>query len=147
MEGRTNSIHIDAPPEVAFDCVKNPRSFNELMPGVTFTDIAMTRGGIGTRYRFETRVVGIPVKGSGEFTEVEVNRRIHDETSIGLEGSFDWTFEPEDDGVRVTIEHHPGRLWNVPLVGRLLADSYARTDRLVLERLKVRLESGDGTGP
>lgn len=68
-------------------------------------------------------------------------------TSVGLEGSFDWRFEPEDGGVRVTIDHHPGRLWNVPLVGRLLADSYARTDRQVLARLKAKLESDAASEP
>lgn len=41
MEGRTSSIYIDAPPEMAFECVKNPGSFNELMPGVTFSDVAI----------------------------------------------------------------------------------------------------------
>jgi uncharacterized protein YndB with AHSA1/START domain len=143
VEGRTNSIHIDAPIEVAFRCVINPESFNELMPGVMFTDVAMTADGVGTRYRVETRVAGFPVRGSGEFTEVEANRRIHDETSIGVEGSFDWRFEPEGDGVRVTIEHHPGRLWGLPIVGRLLADGYERTDRQVLARLKAKLELDD----
>jgi len=144
MESRTSSIHIDAQIEVAFDCVKGPASFNELMPAVTFTDITMTRDGVGTRYRFETRVAGFPISGSGEFTEFEANRHIHDETSIAMEGSFDWRFEPEGDGVRVTIEHHPGRFWDLPIVGRLLADSYERTDRQVLAQLKAKLEATDG---
>lgn len=116
------------------------------MPGVVFTDIAMTPDGVGTRYRFETRVAGFPVRGSGRFTQVEANRRIHDETSIGVEGSFDWRFEHEGDGVNVTIEHHPGRLWHLPIVGRLLADNYQRTDRQVLERLKAKLESDGRSG-
>lgn len=143
MESRICSIHIDAPIEVAFDCVKNPGNFDELMPGVKFTDVAMTPDGVGTRYRFETRVAGFPIRGTGEFIEVEANRRIHDETSIGVEGSLDWKFRPDEDGVRVTIEHHPGRLWDLPMVGRILADSYERTDRQVLLRLKTKLESTD----
>jgi hypothetical protein len=143
MGSRINSIRIEASIEAAFNCVKNPGSFNDLMPGVAFTVIAMTPDGLGTRYRFATRVAGFPVRGTGEFTEVEANRRIHDETSIGTEGSFDWRFEPEGDGVRVTIEHHPGRMWDLPIVGRLLADSYERTDRQMLERLKEILESDD----
>jgi hypothetical protein len=72
---------------------------------------------------------------------VEANRHIRDETSISIEGSFDYWFEVEDDGTRVTIEHHPGRLWGVPVLGRLLADSYARDDRQVLALLKARLEA------
>ena len=64
MKSRINSIHIHAPLDTAFDCVKNPGSFNELMPEVTFTDIAMTPDGVGTRYRFEMKVAGIPIRGS-----------------------------------------------------------------------------------
>jgi hypothetical protein len=146
MKSRTSSVYVDAPVEVAFDCIKHPGNFNELMPGVRFTEITTTPDGVGTRYRFETRVAGFPVRGTGVFTEVLANRRIHDETSIAVEGAFDWRFEPEGAGVHVTIEHHPGRLWNVPFVGRLLADGYERTDRQVLARLKAKLESG-GTPP
>jgi uncharacterized membrane protein len=145
MKSRINSIHIDAPVDEAFDCVKNPASFNLLMPEAVFTDIAMTPDGVGTRYRFETRVAGFAIRGTGEFTEVEANRRIHDETSIGVEGSFDWRFEPVGDGVRVTIEHQPGRWWGVPILGRLLAAVYERTDRQVLARLKAKLEAADRT--
>jgi hypothetical protein len=43
----------------------------------------------------------------------------------------------------VTIEHHPGRLWDLPIVGRLPADSYERMDWQVLARLKTKLESSD----
>lgn len=143
-ESRTSSIHIEASAESVFDCVKNPGSFNELMPGVTFTVITITPDGVGTRYRFATRVAGVPIRGAGEFTEVEPKRRILDETSIGMEGSLEWRFEPESDGARVTIEHHPGRLWGLPIVGRVLADSYERMDREVLARLKAKLE-GDGS--
>lgn len=126
---------------MAFGYVKNPANFNELMPSVRFTDVVLTPGGTGTTYRFETRLAGLPVRGGGEYTEVEVNRRIHDETSIGMEGSFDYLFEPERDGVRVTVEHFPGRFWGVPRVGKLLADTYAREDRRVLEHLKDKLEA------
>jgi hypothetical protein len=41
----------------------------------------------------------------------------------------------------VTIDHHPGRFWDLPVVGRLIADSYLRADRQMLERLKNRLEA------
>lgn len=140
MTSRISSIHIDVPVDEAFECVKDPGNFNGLMPGVRFTDVSLTSSGVGTRYRFETSVAGLPIRGSGEYTEVDANRRIHDETSIAMEGAFDWRFEPEADGVRVTIEHHPGRWWGLPVLGRILADTYERTDHEVLARLKARLE-------
>lgn len=138
---RINSIVVRARVEVAFDCMKNPSSFNDLMPGVRFTDVVMTPEGVGTTYRFETRVAGLPIRGSGRFTAFEANRHIRDETSIAMEGSFDYLFEADGDGARVTIEHHPGRFWDLPIIGRLIADSYERDDRGVLQRLKTKLET------
>ncbi len=110
------------------------------MPGVRFVPEVVTPDGVGTTYRFQTRVAGLSIRGSGRFTQVEANRHIRDETSIPIEGSVDYWFADEDGGTRVTIEHHPGQLWGVPVLGRLLADSYARNDQQVLALLKAKLE-------
>ncbi len=140
MSGRSCSMHIDAPVESVFEVMKDPASFTGLMPGVRFVPEVVTPDGVGTTYRFQTRVAGLPIRGSGRFTQVEANCHIRDETSIPIEGSVDYWFEDRDGGTRVTIEHHPGRLWGVPVLGRLLADSYARDDQRVLALLKARLE-------
>ena len=137
---RVSSIFIQAPVASAFECMKDPSSFNELMPGVQFTGVVMAADGVGTTYRFETRVAGFPIRGGGRFSAVEANRHIRDETTIAMEGSFDYWFEAERDGVRVTIDHHPGRFWDLPIIGRLIADSYERDDRAVLQRLKTKLD-------
>ena len=136
----TNSIHIDAPVGEVFAYVKDPSDFNQLMPDVTFSDVSLRPDGVGTTYRFETRVAGLPIRGRGEYTEFTLDRHIHDETTVASEGSFDWTFEAEGDGVRVTITHSPGRYWGLPLIGRILADNYEQMDREVLARLKSVME-------
>ena len=112
----TNSIHIDAPVGEVFSCVRDPSNFNQLMPGVTFSDVSLKPDGVGTAYRFETRVAGLPIRGRGEYSEFTRDRHIHDDTTVASEGSVDWTFEPEGDGARVTITHSPGRYWG--LLGR-----------------------------
>ena len=141
MSGRTCSTHIDAPVQSVFEVMRDPASFTELMPGVQFVPEVITPDGVGTTYRFQTRVAGLPIRGSGRLTQVEANRHIRDETSIPIEGSVDYWFEDDEDGgTRVTIEHHPGWLWGVPVLGRLLADSYARDDQRVLALLKAKLE-------
>jgi carbon monoxide dehydrogenase subunit G len=147
MSGRTCSAYIDAPVESVFEVMKDPSSFTELMPGVQFVPDVITPDGVGTTYRFKTRVVGLPIRGGGLFTQVEINRHIRDEPSIPIEGSFDYWFKAENGGTRVTIEHHAGRLWGVPLLGRLLADGYARDDQRVLTLLKVKLEPRVEYGP
>jgi carbon monoxide dehydrogenase subunit G len=132
--------YIDAPVQSVFEVMKDPATFTELMPGVEFVPEVITPDGVGTTYRFQTRLAGLPIRGSGRFTQVESNRHIRDETSIPIEGSFDYWFEAENGGTRVTIEHHPGRFWGVPVLGRLLADSDARDDQRVLALLKAKLE-------
>jgi uncharacterized protein YndB with AHSA1/START domain len=136
----TNSIHIDAPVGEVFAYVRDPSHFNLLMPDVTFSDVALTPDGVGTSYRFETRVAGLPIRGRGEYPEFTPDRHIHDDTSVASEGSFDWTFEAEGDGVRVTITHLPGRYWGLPIIGRLLAHNYEQMDQQILVRLKSMLE-------
>ncbi len=138
---RTCSLHIDAPPSAAFALMRDPGCYDEFMPGVRFTPRTITEGGVGTTFDFETRVVGIPFHGSGTFTQFEVDRHLRSDSSVTIEGDFEMWFAAEGDGVRVTIEHHPGRGWGVPLLGRFLADSYAKADQRWLELLKSRLES------
>ncbi len=140
MGSRVCQIAIDAPVDVVFGCVEDPESFNELMPGVTFSDVNRTPEGVGTTYRFRTRVVGLPVRGSGRFVEFQRNRLIRDESTLAMEGSFSWLFESLHSGTRLTLEHHPGRFWDVPLLGRLLADSYQRSDQEVLRHIKATCE-------
>jgi len=136
----TNNIHIDAPLSEVFACVSDPSNFNQLMPDVTFSDVSLTREGVGTTYRFETRVAGLPIRGRGEYTEFTPDHHILDDTTVASEGSFDWTFEAEGEGARVTITHLPGRYWGLPIIGRLLAAKYEQMDRQVLARLKSVLE-------
>ena len=144
-ESLTNSIHIDAPVAEVFAYVRDPSNFDQLMPDVTFSDVSLTPDGVGTTYRFETRVAGLPIRGRGEYTEFTPDRHIHDDTTVAPEGSFDWTFEAEADGACVTITHSPGKYWGWPIIGRLLAANYDQMDRQVLARLKSMLEDDHTT--
>lgn len=140
MNDRVCEIVINAPVDVVFGCVEDPENFNALMPGVTFGDVVRTPGGVGTTYRFRTRVAGVTIRGAGQFVEFERNRLIRDETTVATEGSFSWRFEPLASGTRLTLEHHAGKFWGVPLLGRILADSYQRSDEDVLRRIKTACE-------
>lgn len=140
MGSRVSETVIDAPVDLVFGCVADPENFNAFMPGVTFSDVTRTPTGVGTTYRFRTRVAGITIRGSGRFVAFQRNRLIRDQTTLGIEGSFSWHFEPLPSGTRLTLEHHPGQFWGVPLLGRFLADSYQRSDRDVLRHIKAACE-------
>jgi hypothetical protein len=112
------------------------------MPGVTFNEVNRTPTGAGTTYRFRTQAAGITIRGSGRFVEFQPNRLIRDETTLGIEGSLSWHFQPHPSGTRLPLEHHPGRIWGVPLLGRLPADSYQRSDEDVLRHIQAACEQG-----
>ena len=86
---RTCSIHLDASPGAAFALMRDPGCYDEFMPGVRFTPRAITQGGVGTTFDFETRVAGVPFHGAGTFHGAEV--------------AAAWT-----DRFRVLMPYHPG---------------------------------------
>ncbi len=140
MGRRVSEIDIDARVDAVFGCVEDPENFNAFMPGVTFGDVTRTPTGVGTTYRLRTRVARLIIRGSGRFVEFQRNRLIRDETTLAIEGSFIWRFESLPSGTHLTLEHHPGRFWGVPLIGRFLADSYQRSDEDVLRHIKAACE-------
>lgn len=145
---RVSEIVIDAPVDVVFGSVEDPENFNQLMPGVIFTEVHRNPDGVGTTYRFQTRVGGLNIRGAGRFVEFQRNRLIRDETTLAIEGSFSWRFEPLPSGTRLTLEHHPGRFWSIALLGRLLADNYQRSDQDVLHHIKAACErAADASSP
>ena len=125
---------------VALDCVRVPASFYEITTYVVSTDVVVKSTEVGMTHRCRAEVAGIPVTRSGRLTKFGADRHICDVKRIVVEGTFVWEFERHRDGVRITIQHHPGRFWNIPVVGRQIATSYSRTDRWVLEGLKTKLE-------
>lgn len=107
MKTYTSTVHVDAPPEIAFACVVDPDVMNE-GGGFEFTVLEKTPDGVGTRIRYETRVLGLRLGGTLTFTEYVPNEKVtlqwHGTERYvlgGLRGR--WTFTPEDGGTTITI--------------------------------------------
>ena len=133
-----HSIHIEAPLEKVFDFFKDPRNWQDTAPdGITYKDVNLVPGGVGTSYTWVARVGGMPVEGSDVFTEVVPNERITDESSRAFEGTWVYSFEKEGSGMRLTMEHHPRSVWRVPPLDRVGDGHHER----VLHALKDRMEA------
>jgi hypothetical protein len=135
------SLHIEAPVEKVFAYFKDPANWQELQEGITFEDVRPTPEGVGTSYRWTARMAGLPVRGTNVFTEFVPDQRIVDESSLSLEGTWIYTFEPEGSGTRLTLENRNRSFWRVPPLSRLLDQATARGHARVMERAKARMEA------
>lgn len=143
---RTSSIHIGTTAAAVFDFIKDPANFARLSPEVTFTDVVKTPEGLGTTYGIQLRIGGLRLRGQGRFSEFAADKHIRDESSLPFAGACDYWLWPDDAGVNVRVVHHGSRLWEVPLLGRKLADSFQSDDQRILAQLKTTLEAEPSQG-
>lgn len=96
-----SSTHVDVEPEVAVDQVI------ELMTK-SFTLLEATPERVGTKYRYEMRLLGRSIGGTCTLTEYVPGERVTFQwygperfTVGGLRG--EWSFTPEDGGTGITV--------------------------------------------
>lgn len=140
----TRSIAIDAPVEHVFDYWKDPGNWPEVWPSMVKTAVMdLTPEGTGTRHEYEYKMAGVHFKGTGVFTMVAPGQRIVSESSGGIESSFDWTFEPEGDGTRMTVQVE--YTIPIPVLGKLAEAFVLKQNEheaeVTLANLKARMES------
>jgi hypothetical protein len=134
------SVHVDAPVDEVFEFVKNPLNWPDIEPLFHLEDVTRTPDGLGTTYRWKTRIAGLPIRGTGKFTEFVPNRRISDRTTPSVGGTWTYLFEPQGSGTKVTVQHEPAWYLRIPVVGGAI-DSFLFGHSRVLTRLKLRLEA------
>ena len=135
------SIHIDAPVTKVFDFFKDPDNWARQEPeGVQFKDVRLTQEGLGSHYSWVAKIAGLPFEGFNVFTEFIPNQRITDRSSSSLEGTWTYSFEPDDSGTKLTVENQVGSVWRLPPLERLLDQMTARTHDPLFVRLKALLE-------
>lgn len=115
------SIIINAPMEKVFSYVADPANQLEYIPGIT--DIRdITGEGVGKRYGWTYKAMGISLKGESEVIEYTPNERYVDKSSGGIVSTWTWTFKSEAGGTRLNVVIE----YTVPIpvlgkVGELLA--------------------------
>ena len=138
--------HIEAPVETVFEFFKDPRLSADLAVGGVSEDVLemkVTDEGTGTYYGWRARLGGLrmPVEGFEVLTDVVPNKHITEKSSSAMVGTWDYDFEPEGTGTKVTMEHHSRSLWGLPPLRTLTDLVQSRMTESFMQKARVRLET------
>lgn len=133
------SFYIDAPVETVFDYFKDP---NQQRDAVLFDlqDVKVTKDGVGTHYTWGFKVAGVRFEGLEVLTEVVPNKHITERSSMALAGLWEYDFEPEGTGTRLTMTVHPQSFWRLPPLDRLMGLAFPRVSKAVMPRFIKAIE-------
>ena len=136
------NITINAPIEKVFTYIANPKNELETVPSIT--DIRDIIGqGVGQRYSWTYKMMGISLKGESEVIEYVPNERYVTKSTGSIISTWTWTVKPEGDGTQLNlvIEY----TIPVPVLGKvgewLVLRQNEREADLSMATLKDRLES------
>lgn len=88
------SVTINIPVGKVFSYITNPMNQLEYTPGMTEVRDIVGEG-VGQRFRWTYKMMGIPLKGESEVTEYVTNQRYVEKSKGGIDSTWTWTFKPE----------------------------------------------------
>ncbi len=136
------SIHIEAPVETVFGSFMDPARFWDLMPIHThLDDVKVTKEGVGTYTSWHGKFAGMPFRGFDVYTDVVPQRHITERSSNTMAGTWNYDFEREGSGTKLTMEHHPESFWRAPLLSNVMEMVTERMTDTVMARLKDAIET------
>jgi carbon monoxide dehydrogenase subunit G len=95
-------IEISRPPEAVFEYMDVPENQARISPRLTAVETLGTRDNGGKRARYTYRLLGLDFDGEVHGVVHDPPERISFELSGDIEGRIEWTFEPTEEGTRVT---------------------------------------------
>ena len=135
------SITINVPVEKVFSYTSDPINQLEWLPSIT--DVRDVTGeGVGKRFSWTYKMMGMSFKGESEFAEYIPNERIVLKTTGGILSTWNWTYKPQAGGtlVNLVVEYTVP----VPVLGKvaekLILRQNEREAALSMTNLKERLE-------
>ena len=143
MAKMQRSVFVRAPVDKIFGFMDQPATLPEIWPGlIEATDVQRLPNG-GKQWRWTYKMAGLPYKGASEDLEWVENRRVVSKTIGGIDSTFVWTYEPEGEGTRVTVEVE----YTIPLpvLGKLAEALVVKLNEndmdALLKNMKKRMEA------
>ena len=136
------SIIINAPPEKVWAYLEDPMSAPEWLPGMIEAR-NITGSGVGQRYEWTYKMLGIHFDGESTTTELIENERTVVKTKAGIESTWVYTYEPHEGGTKLSFDID--YKVPVPVLGKLAEKLVLKTNEreaeLALENIKTMVES------
>ena len=132
--------HIEAPVETVFEFFLDPRKSSDLFEGTEIRELKVTQEGTGTYTSYHSKLAGIPFDAFSVYTEVVPNKHITEKSSNALVGTWQYDFEPEGTGTKLTMEHHSRSVWALPGLSFLNDLAVARMNEPFVLKVKEHLE-------
>ena len=136
------SIIINAPVEKVFSYVCDPMNQLEWLPSMT--DVRdITGEGVGQKFGWTYKMMGISFKGETEVVESVANQRRIIKSTGGIQSTWTWTFKSENGKtvVNLAVEY----TIPVPVLGKVAEQLVLRQNEreaaLSMTNIKERLES------
>lgn len=140
------SFYVDAPVETVFDFIKDPNHQREVAL-YDLHDVKVTKEGVGTHFTWSFKVAGLRFEGFEVFTEVVPDKHIAERSSVSMAGRWEYDFEPEGTGTRLTVTLQPQSFWRFPPLDRLVGLAFAQMSKAVMPRWVKAMEEAAKSQP
>src|SRR5947209_4651415 len=98
------SASIPAPPDRVFAFIAERQNATRLVPNLARVwDINPAQGGVGQTWKWEYRMLGIPISGDARMTAFEPGRRCEFKTAGKVDSTWIYTVAPDGAGSAVTV--------------------------------------------
>lgn len=140
MKTFTTTLHVDAPPEIAFACVVDPEAMTESRTA-TYTLLEQTPETTGTQIHYQHGLFGGTLTLTDEVPSEQVTFEWHGpERFVTGDLRGHWTFAPQDGGTTITIRSEFDT--RLPVLHALAARAMIRSFReKELPTLKEQIET------
>ena len=138
MAKLSKSITINAPVEKVFEFVTEPTNLPKFWPSlIDVSDVKRSRDQVES-YHWVYKMGGVKFEGETELSEVLANQRVVAKNSGGIPSEFVWTYAPEGDGTKVTVDVE----YKVPgaVLGRLAEPLVIKMNEREAETLLANLK-------
>jgi len=138
------SITINAPVEKVFTYINDPELNPEWLPSmIEVKDVNITEEGVGSHFKWVYKMAGIPFNGETTTIEHVPNQRIVVQSKVGIKSTWSWTFEPVDNGTRLSLVLE--YTIPVPVLGKLAEAVVSKQNEkeadAAMANIKAKMES------